>query len=36
MNMPVLDRKPDQSVQRERSAATHMGFIDCDVHPYVK
>ena len=36
MNMPVLDRKPDQSVQPERSAATHMGFIDCDVHPYVK
>lgn len=26
MNMTVLDRSPD------RSAASHLGFIDCDVH----
>ena len=30
MNMTVLDRRPDTS------AASHLGFIDCDVHPYVK
>jgi uncharacterized protein len=30
MNVTVLDRAPDRSVQ------SHMGFIDCDVHPYVK
>ena len=30
MNMTVLDRKPD------RGAASHLGFIDCDVHPQVK
>ena len=36
MNVTVLDRKPDQATQRERAASSHLGFIDCDVHPYVK
>ena len=35
MNMPVLDRNPDQSAQAGRDAQSHLGFIDCDVHPYV-
>ena len=30
MNMTVLDRKPD------RGAASHLGFVDCDVHPQVR
>jgi len=36
MNMTVLDRKPDPSAQPRRNAESHLGFIDCDVHPYVK
>jgi len=36
MNMPVLDRTHDRAAQPERTAQAHMGFIDCDVHPYVK
>ena len=36
MNVTVLDRKPDRAIQPERSAQSHLGFIDCDVHPYVK
>ena len=35
MNVTVLDRKPDPSTQLDRSAASHLGFIDCDVHPTV-
>ncbi len=34
MNMTVLDRKPDRELTNP--AQSHMGFIDCDVHPYVK
>ena len=36
MNVTVLDRTPAQSPQNDRAAPSHMGFIDCDVHPYVK
>ena len=36
MNVTVLDRNPDRATQPERSAQSHLGFIDCDVHPYVK
>lgn len=34
MNMTVLDRSPDSAAWKEGSS--HLGFIDCDVHPYVK
>jgi len=30
MNMTILDRKVD------RGGQSHLGFIDCDVHPYVR
>ena len=30
MNVTVIDRKPD------RAGASHLGFIDCDVHPFTK
>ena len=29
MNVTILDRKPD------RAGQSHLGFIDCDVHPFV-
>src|SRR3978361_1688804 len=32
MNVTVLDRKPAS----DREGQSHLGFIDCDVHPYVK
>jgi predicted TIM-barrel fold metal-dependent hydrolase len=36
MNVTVLDRKPAASLGSDRPVQSHMGFIDCDVHPYVK
>jgi predicted TIM-barrel fold metal-dependent hydrolase len=36
MNVTVLDRKPDSATKPERAASSHLGFIDCDVHPFVK
>ena len=36
MDMTVLDRKPEASAAPGRDAESHLGFIDCDVHPYVK
>ena len=32
MNMTVLDRSTSTDQRRQ----SHLGFIDCDVHPYVK
>ncbi|MBN8906144.1 MAG: amidohydrolase family protein, partial [Rhodospirillales bacterium] len=30
MNVPVIERRPDTSAQ------SSLGFVDCDVHPYMK
>ncbi len=38
MNVTILDRQPDRSPERapERPGQSHLGFIDCDVHPFIK
>jgi predicted TIM-barrel fold metal-dependent hydrolase len=36
MNVTVLDRQPDPATRPDRPAHSHLGFIDCDVHPWVK
>src|SRR5215472_17639394 len=35
MNVTVLDRKPDPASRPEYPASSHLGFIDCDVHPFI-
>lgn len=34
MNVTVLDRAPD--LDRATEASTRLGYVDCDVHPYVR
>jgi len=35
MNVTVLHRKPDPASRPEYPASSHLGFIDCDVHPFI-